>query len=62
MLRHLRPSLLGPGRNELCVGIPTDLDTVPGLTILGHINYRMSHGLWTIRQELPVIRVPPLPI
>jgi hypothetical protein len=24
------------------------------------INYRMPHGLWTIWQELPVVRVPPL--
>ena len=61
VLRNPRASSLGPGRNDLCVVIPSDLDTVPGLTIRGHINYRMPHGLWTIWQELPVVRVPPLP-
>ncbi|MEN5084243.1 hypothetical protein ABE438_17320 [Bosea sp. TWI1241] len=61
VLRNPQASALGPGRNELCVVIPVDLDRVPGLIIRGQINYRMPHGLWTIWQELPQIRVPPLP-
>ena len=32
-----------------------------GLTLLGQMNYRMPHGLWTIWQELPDVRVPQLP-
>lgn len=60
ILRNPQASALGPGRNDLCVVIPTDLDRVPGLTIRGQINYRMPHGLWTIWQELPVVRVPAL--
>ena len=30
-------SALGPGRNDLCVMIPADIDRVPGLTIRGQI-------------------------
>lgn len=61
VLRNPQASSLGPGRNDLCVTIPKELDKVPGLTIRGQINYRMPHGLWTIWLELPVVRVPPLP-
>ncbi len=61
VLRNPQASSIGPGRNDLCVSIPQDIDRVPGLTIRGQINYRMPHGLWTIWQELPVIRIPPLP-
>ncbi len=61
ILRNPQASALGPGRNDFCVVIPSDLDRVPGLIIRGQINYRMPHGLWTIWQELPVVRVPPLP-
>jgi len=61
VLRTPQASALGPGRNDLCVIIPRELDRVPGLVIRGQINYRMPHGLWTIWQELPVVRVPPLP-
>lgn len=61
VLRNPQASALGPGKNDLCVVIPSDLDRVPGLTIRGQINYRMPHSLWTIWQELPVVRVPPLP-
>ena len=60
VLRNPQASQLGPGKNDLCVIIPRDLDRVPGLIIKGQINYRMPHGLWTIWQDLPVIRVPPL--
>lgn len=60
VLRYPETGSLGPGRNDLCVVIPADLDKVPGLTIRGQINYRMPHGLWTIWQELPMLRVPPL--
>ena len=60
ILRSPQASALGPGRSDLCVVIPADLDRVPGLIIRGQINYRMPHGLWTIWQELPVVRVPPL--
>ena len=60
ILRNPQASALGPGRNDLCVVIPSDLDRVPGLIIRGQINYRMPHGLWTIWQELPIVRVPPL--
>jgi hypothetical protein len=61
LIRSPVTSVLGPGRTDLCVVIPKDLDRVAGLTIRGQINYRMPHGLWTIWQELPVVRVPPLP-
>jgi hypothetical protein len=61
VIRNLQPTPLGPGRNDLCVMIPADLDRVKGLTIRGQINYRVPHGLWTIWQDLPVVRVPPLP-
>lgn len=61
ILRDPQASALGPGRNDLCVSIPRELDKVTGLTIRGQINYRMPHGLWTIWQELPVVRVPPFP-
>lgn len=61
VLRNPQASALGPGKNDLCVMIPADIDRIPGLTIRGQINYRMPHGLWTIWQELPVIRIPPLP-
>jgi hypothetical protein len=61
VLRDPKASSLGPGQNDLCAPIPTHLDRIPGLTIRGQINYRMPHGLWTIWQELPVVRVPPLP-
>jgi hypothetical protein len=61
VLRYPQASSIGPGRNDLCVVIPIDLDRVAGLVIRGQINYRMPHGLWTIWQELPSVRVPPLP-
>jgi hypothetical protein len=61
VLRSPQASQVGPGCNDLCVVIPKDLDRVVGLTIKGQINYRMPHALWTIWQELPVVRVPPLP-
>lgn len=61
VLRSPQTSALGPGRNDLCAVIPKELDRVTGLTIRGQINYRMPHGLWTIWQELPPVRVPPLP-
>jgi hypothetical protein len=60
-LRYPQTAGLGPGRNDLCVNIPADLDKVKGLVIRGQINYRMPHGLWTIWQDLPAVRVPPLP-
>lgn len=60
VLRSPQTSSLGPGRNDLCVVIAKEIDRVHGLTIRGQINYRMSHGLWTIWQELPAVRVPPL--
>lgn len=60
VLRYPQTGALGPGRNDLCVVIPADIDRVEGLTIRGQINYRMPHGLWTIWQELPVVKVPPL--
>lgn len=49
----------GPGRNDLCVPIPPYLDAAPGLTIRGSINYRTSHGLWTVWQDMPSVKVPP---
>lgn len=61
VLRDPQASSLGAGQNDLCAPIPSHLDRIPGLTIKGQINYRMPHGLWTIWQELPVVRVPPLP-
>lgn len=61
VLRNPQASPLGPGQNDLCVKIPADLDRVSGLTIRGQINYRMPHGLWTTWQDLPVVRIPPLP-
>ncbi|TCR64703.1 hypothetical protein [Bosea sp. BK604] len=60
VLRNPETSALGPGRRDLCAAIPTELDQVKGLIIRGQINYRMPHGLWTIWQELPSVRVPPL--
>lgn len=60
VLRHPQATTLGPGQNDLCVLIPIEIDNLPGLTIRGAINYRMPHGLWTIWQELPVVRVPPV--
>ena len=59
VLRYPQTGALGPGRNDLCVKIPADLEGVSGLTIRGLINYRMPHGLWTLWQELPVVKVPP---
>ena len=62
VLRNPTTSSLGPGRNDLCAVIPADLDRIKtGLLIRGQINYRMPHGLWTLWQELPGVRVPPLP-
>lgn len=52
---------LGPGSNDLCTKIPQDIDGLKGIVIRGQINYRMPHGLWTVWQELPVVRVPPWP-
>lgn len=60
VLRNPQAHSLGPGRNDLCVIIPPYFDTVQGLTIRGHISYRTSHGLWTVWQELPTVRVPPI--
>lgn len=60
VLRNPQASQIGPGKNDLCVVIPKDIDRVAGLTIRGQINYRMPHGFWTIWQELPIVRVPPL--
>lgn len=60
LIRNPQPTPLGPGRNDLCVVIPAELDHVSGMTIRGQINYRVPHGLWTIWQDLPVVRVPPL--
>jgi hypothetical protein len=50
----------GAGRNDLCVKIPDHLDKSPGMTIKGSINYRTSHGLWTVWQDMPTVKVPPL--
>jgi hypothetical protein len=61
ILRNPQAAAIGAGRNDLCVTIPADLDKVSGLTIRGQVAYRMPHGLWTVWQELPVIRIPPLP-
>jgi hypothetical protein len=60
VLRDVRPAALGKGTNDLCAVIPNELDKLRTLTIRGQINYRMPHGLWTVWQELPVVRVPPL--
>lgn len=60
VVRNPQTAALGPGRNDLCVTIPAEIDKVPGLTIRGQINYRVPHGGWTIWQDLPVVRVPPL--
>ena len=48
------------GRNDLCVAIPAYLDSARGLSIRGSINYRTSHGLWTVWQDMPEVMVPPL--
>jgi len=61
VIRDIRPASIGPGSNDLCVKIPAELDSVKQLTIKGQINYRMPHGLWTVWQELPEVKVPPLP-
>lgn len=61
VIRNPQAAAVGAGRNDLCVTIPADLDKVSGLTIRGQVSYRMPHGLWTVWQELPVIRIPPLP-
>lgn len=61
VVRDPKPTPLGPGSNDLCAIIPADFDRVPGLTIRGQISYRLPHGLWTIWQPLPTVRVPPLP-
>lgn len=60
-LRYPRTAGLGPGRTDLCVTIPPNLDNAKGLIIQGQINYRTPHGLWTMWQKLPTVRVPPLP-
>lgn len=60
IVRNPRAAAMGPGRNDLCVSVPSDLDKVSGLTIRGQVAYRMPHGLWSVWQELPVIRIPPL--
>lgn len=56
------PSLaaLGPGQNDFCTIIPAFIDNAPGLVIRGVINYQVPHRLWTIWQDLPPVRVPPL--
>lgn len=61
ILSYPRTAALGPGKTDLCVSIPPTLDKANGVVIRGQINYRMPHGLWTIWQELPTVRVPPLP-
>ena len=61
IVRDIRPAALGPGSNDLCVIIPAELDHLKTLTIKGQINYRMPHGLWTIWQDMPEVKVPPLP-
>lgn len=60
VIRKPRASALGPGRNELCATIPSELDRVKNLTIRGQAHYAVSHGLWTIWQELPAVEVPEL--
>ena len=60
VIRDPQSAHLGKGENNLCAMIPADLDKVTGLTIRGQISYRKPHGLWTVWQELPVIRIPPL--
>jgi len=60
IVRDTKPAPLGPGQNDLCARIPADLDKTTGLTIRGQINYSVPHGLWSIWQELPVVKVPPI--
>jgi hypothetical protein len=60
VLREFRTATLGPGSNEFCTQIPQELMNVPNLTIRGSVNYALRHGLWTIWQELPAVRVPPI--
>jgi hypothetical protein len=59
-LTSLRPSPIGPGRTELCVAIPAEVDDIADLRIKGAIAYKPPHGMWTIWQDLPEVEVPPL--
>jgi len=54
------PAALGPGEDDFCTTIPASIDNAPGLVIRGFINYEVPHRLWTIWQDLPPVRVPPL--
>ncbi|MBX3543564.1 hypothetical protein [Chelatococcus sp.] len=58
IVRNARAASLGPGSNQLCAPIPIDLINLPALTIRGQIAYTMPHGLWTIWQEIPTVKVP----
>lgn len=52
---------LGPGSDDFCTAIPSIIDNEPGIVVHGIINYRVPHGLWTVWQDLPPVRVPELP-
>ena len=54
------PAALGPGEDDFCTTIPASIDNAPGLVIRGVINHQVPHRLWTIWQDLPPVRVPPL--
>lgn len=61
VVRNIRAATIGPGANRLCAPIPTDLAGLSTLTIRGQIAYTMPHGLWTIWQDIPAVKVPPPP-
>lgn len=60
VLRNPQVHAIGQGKNELCAIIPATYDRLTGLVIRGHINYKLPHGLWTMWQELPPVKVPAL--
>ena len=61
VIRNPQPAALGKGENSFCADIPAAVDKERDLTILGLINYRLPHGLWTMWQSIPPVNVPPLP-
>ena len=58
VLRGIKASSLGPASNRFCTLIPVDLQGTPGLLLRGQIEYALQHDLWTIWQEIPIVRVP----
>lgn len=60
VIRTPQPAPLGKGQNSFCADIPSSIDREQGLVILGVVNYRMPHGLWTMWQSVPPVNVPPL--